>query len=90
MKALGSLFPLEETTMARVTINGFGRMGRLALRALALKNTLRVVAINEPKGSTQTLALLTTLDSQQGTWKVTCTAEADNLLLQGNPIRRYR
>ena len=90
MKALGSLFPLEEATMTRVTINGFGRMGRLALRVLTLKNTLRVVAINEPEGSTQTLALLTTQDSQQGAWNVSCTAEADSLLLQGEPIRRYR
>jgi glyceraldehyde 3-phosphate dehydrogenase len=76
--------------MTRVTINGFGRMGRLALRALDAKKGLEVVAINEPIGSNETLALLTTQDSQQGTWKVDSYGDHQGLVLKGRPIRRFK
>lgn len=75
--------------MTRVTINGFGRMGRLALRVLTTKTDLEVVAINEPDGTNETLALLTTQDSQQGSWDVVCEAKGDHIVLAGNPIRRF-
>src|SRR3989338_6957073 len=50
-----------------LAINGFGRIGRLALRA-ALKRGINVVAINDLT-DTKTLAYLLKYDSVQGTLK---------------------
>ena len=55
-----------------LAINGFGRIGRLALRA-ALKRGINVVAINDLT-DTKTLAYLLKYDSVQGTLKEDVTA----------------
>jgi glyceraldehyde 3-phosphate dehydrogenase len=65
----------------RVGINGFGRMGRLALRALWGRDDLHLVAINEPHGSNETLALLVEFDSVQGRWDHSCSAPDEGALL---------
>ncbi len=52
----------------RAGINGFGRMGRLALRGAWASPELEFVAVNEPEGDAATLALLAELDSVQGRW----------------------
>jgi glyceraldehyde 3-phosphate dehydrogenase len=49
----------------RIAIQGLGRMGRLFLRA-AVDRGLDVVAVNEPKGTPETLALGVEFDSVQG------------------------
>jgi len=59
----------------RVGINGFGRMGRLALRAAWEWPDLEFVAVNEPEGDAETLGLLLELDSVQGRWSRPCTGE---------------
>jgi glyceraldehyde 3-phosphate dehydrogenase len=74
----------------RVGINGFGRMGRLALRAAWSRSDLDVVAVNEPKGSTETLALLLEFDSVQGRWGHPCRAQEDRLFVGDAPIHRSR
>lgn len=51
----------------RIAINGLGRMGRLFLRA-AVDRGLPVVAVNEPKGTLEQLALGLQFDSVQGRW----------------------
>ena len=58
----------------RVGINGFGRMGRLALRAAWGRDDMEFVAINEPHGSPETLATLLEFDSVQGRFAETCSA----------------
>lgn len=52
----------------RVGINGFGRMGRLALRAAWQRRDIEIVAINEPHAPAENLALLLEFDSVQGRW----------------------
>ena len=42
----------------RVGINGFGRMGRLALRAGWRREGIEFVAVNEPHATADTLAVL--------------------------------
>lgn len=64
----------------RVGINGFGRMGRLALRAGWQIPELEFVAINEPHASAETMALLLEFDSVQGRWSEACRAEHDHLI----------
>ena len=56
------------TTPARVLINGFGRIGRLALRAGWNRPDLHFVGINEIKGGAKTAAHLLEFDSVQGRW----------------------
>jgi len=67
--------------MARIAINGFGRMGRLFLRAASSRKELQLVAINEPKGDPATLALLLEFDSMQGRWSEACSAEGGDLVI---------
>lgn len=54
--------------MVRVAINGFGRIGRLALRAAWGWPDLTFVHVNEVKGGSATAAHLLTFDSVHGRW----------------------
>ena len=56
-------------TRTRIGINGFGRMGRLALRAGWDHPELQFVHINEPSGGAETAAHLLTFDSVHGRWE---------------------
>jgi glyceraldehyde 3-phosphate dehydrogenase len=76
--------------MIRVGINGFGRMGRLALRAALGSDELEFVAVNEPHGDTETLALLLEFDSVQRRWKYGCTGGKDQLRIGDRVLRRTR
>ncbi len=53
----------------RVGINGFGRMGRLVLRAAWGWADLQFAHINEPKGGPEAAAHLLTFDSVHGRWQ---------------------
>ena len=53
----------------RVGINGFGRMGRLAFRAIWDWPEIQVVQINELHGGAETAAHLLEFDSVQGRWQ---------------------
>ena len=74
----------------RVGINGFGRIGRLVLRALEDRQAdlagLEVVHINEAKGDAATAAHLLEFDSVHGRWLVPVTAEQDALTIAGRHI----
>jgi glyceraldehyde 3-phosphate dehydrogenase len=63
----------------RIALNGFGRMGRLALRAAWDWPELDIVHINEIAGDAATAAHLLQYDSVQGTWSRSVAAEADAL-----------
>jgi glyceraldehyde 3-phosphate dehydrogenase len=52
----------------RIGINGFGRMGRLALRAAWASKDIEFVHVNETKGGAATAAHLLTFDSVHGRW----------------------
>ena len=70
----------------RVGINGFGRMGRLALRAAWGGPQLEFVHINELNGDAPTSAHLLTFDSVQGRWRHDVRGEADVLAIDGETI----
>ncbi|MCE2392609.1 MAG: ArsJ-associated glyceraldehyde-3-phosphate dehydrogenase [Proteobacteria bacterium] len=73
----------------RVGINGFGRMGRLALRAGWDAAELEFVALNEPSSAdAQTLALLLEFDSVQGRWNRACRADREAVEVAGRSLRR--
>ncbi|AOE49939.1 ArsJ-associated glyceraldehyde-3-phosphate dehydrogenase [Kangiella sediminilitoris] len=52
----------------KVGINGFGRMGRLTMRALWGAPGMEVVQINDPAGDAKTFAHLLNFDSVHGRW----------------------
>lgn len=69
-----------------VGINGFGRMGRLTLRAAWGDSTIRFVQINDPAGDPVTLAHLLNFDSVHGRWNHEAHADGDTLVIDGQRI----
>jgi len=70
----------------RVGINGFGRMGRLALRAAWGQTDIAFVHINDPAGDPPTLAHLLNFDSVHGRWDREIEADGDALIIDGTRI----
>ncbi|MCP5156617.1 MAG: ArsJ-associated glyceraldehyde-3-phosphate dehydrogenase [Ectothiorhodospiraceae bacterium] len=71
--------------MARIAINGLGRMGKLVLRALHERGMLGdVVLLNEPRGDAEQLALLLEFDSVHGRWPVSVAHEEAALVVDGH------
>jgi glyceraldehyde 3-phosphate dehydrogenase len=71
----------------KVGINGFGRIGRLAMRAAFDWPEVEFVAINDPGADTATLAHLLTFDSIHGRWQYEATAEGDTMVVGEQRIR---
>ncbi|MDX1756937.1 MAG: ArsJ-associated glyceraldehyde-3-phosphate dehydrogenase [Marinobacter sp.] len=65
----------------KVGINGFGRMGRLALRAAFDWPEMEFIAINDPGADAQTLAHLLNFDSVHGRWRYHAEADGDSLVI---------
>lgn len=74
----------------RIGINGFGRVGRLTLRALKQyhRDNLEVVAINDLT-STKTNAHLLKWDSSYGAYPGSVQAAQDSINVDGNPIKVF-
>ncbi len=70
----------------RIGINGFGRMGRLALRTAWDWPEFEIVHINEVKGGAEAAAHLLEFDSVHGRWPRQITAETDGVLIDGRRI----
>lgn len=70
----------------RVGINGFGRMGRLALRAAWDWPELDIVHINEPKGGAECAAHLLEFDSVHGRWNRRIAFDDSSLSIDGKAI----
>jgi glyceraldehyde 3-phosphate dehydrogenase len=70
----------------RVGINGFGRIGRLALRAAWGDPELTFVHINELNGGPDTSAHLLVFDSVHGRWNHGVRGAEDALVIDGIPV----
>ena len=70
----------------RVGINGFGRMGRLSMRAAFDWADFEIVQINDPAGDAATLAHLLTFDSVHGRWHHDATHDGQTLIVEGREI----
>ena len=62
----------------KIGINGFGRMGRLTMRAAFDWDDIEIVHINDPAGNAETLAHLLNFDSVQGRWHHDAISEKTN------------
>jgi len=72
----------------KVAINGFGRIGRISLRALLAKKEVEVVAINDLT-DTATLAHLLKYDSIHGNFKGEVSHDSENLIINNKKIPVY-
>lgn len=70
----------------KVGINGFGRIGRLALRAAFDWPEFEFVQINDPAGDAATFAHLLNFDSVHGRWQHQTQAEGNTVLINGKMI----
>ncbi len=70
----------------RVGINGFGRMGRLGLRAGWGSDELEFVQVNEIAADAECSAHLLKFDSVHGSWGPDCRAEGDNILVDASTM----
>lgn len=70
----------------KVGINGFGRMGRLALRAGWDYPELEFVQINDPAGDAATFAHLLKFDSVHGIWPHDVSEEDGNVRIDTNQL----
>jgi len=70
----------------RIGINGFGRIGRMAFRAMLDKKDVEVVAVNDITDA-KTLAHLLKHDSIHGALKHQVKAEGNDIMLDGHAFR---
>ncbi|UTI63000.1 ArsJ-associated glyceraldehyde-3-phosphate dehydrogenase [Paraconexibacter antarcticus] len=72
--------------MTRIAINGFGRMGRLSVRAGWDRPDIDVVHVNEPKGDAATAAHLMMFDSVHGRWAHSAAGAGHTLTLEDRDL----
>ena len=72
--------------MVKIGINGFGRIGRLALRAALEHPGVEIVAVNDITDAA-TLAHLFKYDSTYGIFKGTVEARGDQIIINGTPVK---
>ncbi len=75
--------------MAKIAINGFGRIGRLSFRKMFGDDRFEIVAINDLT-TTEMLAYLLKYDSVQGTFPHEVSHDEDNIIVDGKKIRIYK
>jgi len=73
---------------AKVAINGFGRIGRLFLKASFERHPeVEIVAVNDPFADPQMNAHLLRHDTNYGNYKGTVEATADELIVDGRRVK---
>ena len=75
--------------MVKVGINGFGRIGRLVLRASLTRDDVQVVAINDPAISVDYMVYMMKYDSAQGRFQGEVSEKDGKLVVNGNEITVY-
>jgi glyceraldehyde 3-phosphate dehydrogenase len=70
----------------KVGINGFGRIGRLVMRAAKDMDDIDIIHINDPAADAATYAHLLNFDSVHGRWQHEAAAEGDDLLIDGDRV----
>jgi len=73
--------------MTRIGINGFGRMGRLALRVAWDWPELEIAHVNEIQGGTTAAAHLLEFDSVHGRWPRDIRATQNAIRIDGQAVR---
>ena len=74
------------STPTRIGINGFGRIGRLAVRGLYGRSDLQLVHVNEPHGDAATAAHLLEFDTVHGRYAGHVAADGDSMTIDGQSV----
>jgi len=75
--------------MSKIGINGFGRIGRLVLRA-SIEKGATVVAVNDPFIGVDYMVYLFKYDSTHGQFKGDVHTDGGNLIINGNKIEVFQ
>lgn len=73
--------------MVRIGINGFGRIGRMALRVAMARDDIEVVSVNDPFVDLGYMAYLLKFDSTHGRFPGNVEANDRQLVVNGRPVR---
>lgn len=73
-----------------VAINGFGRIGRLVLRASMSNPLINVVAVNDPFVSPDYMDYMIKYDSVHGRFGAEVSHDKENLIIDGKPIKVFQ
>ena len=73
----------------RIGINGFGRIGRLVLRAALARPDVEVVAVNDPFIQPDYMAYMFKYDSVHGRFHGSVTADGDTLRINSGTVRTF-
>ena len=73
----------------KIAINGFGRIGRLALRVASEMDSLEVVAVNDPFIDPEYAAYMLSYDTIHGKFKGEVSSEDGYLIVNGKKIAFY-
>jgi len=76
-------------SVARIGINGFGRIGRLVARVASEYPNVLLVAVNDPMLDPENMEYLFVHDSTHGRFKGEVTHGADTLTINGNQVKVY-
>lgn len=86
IELIDSFIFLHHRAPIKVGINGFGRIGRLVLRAARLKPEIQIVAVNDPFIPVDYMRYMFYFDSVHGKYPGTVTVENGKLVIDGKPI----
>ena len=70
----------------KIGINGFGRIGRLALRILWQRKDIEITLINETGGDSLAASHLLEFDSVHGRWNKNIISNKDEIIIEGKKI----
>ena len=70
----------------RVGVNGFGRMGRLVVRALQQQHGVQLVHVNEHKGGVETAAHLLEFDTVHGRYPGSVALDGGAMVIDGHRV----
>lgn len=74
----------------RIGINGFGRIGRLVMRAALMQNeNLQIVAVNDPSIDTAYMAYMLKHDSVHGLYQADIAYTDSNIIVDGKEIKTF-
>lgn len=79
-------FQPKNSYMKKIAINGFGRIGRAALKVIFEANDLELVGVNDLL-SIENAAYLLKYDSNYGKYEREIKVEGDTLVIDGKPIK---
>ncbi|SMC90800.1 type I glyceraldehyde-3-phosphate dehydrogenase [Papillibacter cinnamivorans] len=73
----------------KIGINGFGRIGRLAIRLGVKRDDIEIVAVNSRTADPAYMAYMLKYDTVHGRWPEEITYTDDTITMNGKTIRRF-